>query len=141
MGGDDRAVLYDAVGQIWLEFYGGHVHVGEYRDSSSSRLIGPKEQKSADLQTVQQVLQAPNSVYIGTCINGNLPGRAGRSHFRCQTAAPKTAAARRAVDCPLISVNHRPLCHTSQHIDHAINTTSCTVLCNCVARPPLPPAS
>jgi hypothetical protein len=29
MGGDNRAKLYDAVGQIWLEFYGGHVHVGE----------------------------------------------------------------------------------------------------------------
>ena len=29
MGGDDRAVLYDAVGQIWLEFYGEHVHVGK----------------------------------------------------------------------------------------------------------------
>jgi hypothetical protein len=29
MGGDNRAKLYDAVGQIWLELYGGHVHVGK----------------------------------------------------------------------------------------------------------------
>lgn len=26
---DNRAALYDAVGQIWLEFYGNHVHLGE----------------------------------------------------------------------------------------------------------------
>jgi hypothetical protein len=26
---DSRAVLYDAVGQIWFEFYGNHVHLGE----------------------------------------------------------------------------------------------------------------
>lgn len=26
---DSRAVLYDAVGGLWLSFYGHHVHLGE----------------------------------------------------------------------------------------------------------------
>jgi hypothetical protein len=28
--GDSRAVLYDAVGEIWLNFYGNHVHLGAF---------------------------------------------------------------------------------------------------------------
>lgn len=28
--GDSRAVLYDAVGEIWLNFYGHDVHLGAF---------------------------------------------------------------------------------------------------------------
>lgn len=35
MGGDNRKELYDATGQVWLELFGEHVHVGEYVNRNS----------------------------------------------------------------------------------------------------------
>jgi hypothetical protein len=37
MARDKRAKLYDAVGQIWLELYGGHVHVGKLLQGAAAR--------------------------------------------------------------------------------------------------------
>lgn len=50
--GDSRAVLYDAVGEIWLNFYGEDVHLGACRLCCGKRTVKAVELGACSRHTV-----------------------------------------------------------------------------------------